>query len=453
MKLVTVLSLALAVLCGGCTNRVGTARIAFLIVVDTLRPDRLSCYGYEGHATPNIDRLAGDGVLFTRAQAPASWTVPSMGSMLTGRYPSQLGLVELPLAQPNFRHWRQRRRQMRYTPAPSEIMVAEVLKDAGFRTTAFVNQPFLNHDLGFTQGFEAWGYPTSDSTFTWHDLSQPMPRTPGVELSGVDGVVVDAFVEWIKNVEDGKLFTWIHLLRPHSPYLPPAEFMEGYPEDGITARKYDGEIRATDTDVGKILDAIDNRFGLPNCLVIFASDHGEALGERGRMEHGHTLHTEVSSVPLIIAGPGIPEGATVDCRVATLDVAPTILDLLSVKNGLRSPGESLVRGMKGDCSNRVTYCEGMLYGYSERSLTRNDQRIFFDGEIAAYELFDLSTDPEELTDLSQKLPDQTDVMVRELEVFRGSLLNDLADALPDTAAMDKDDQRVLRSLRALGYIK
>lgn len=435
----------------------GPPRAVFLIVVDTLRPDRLSCYG-SPNPTPNFLRLAKQGVLFEAAQSTASWTVPAMGAMMTSRYPTQLGLVEEP-APPNARFLpRERRKQVAYT-LPEGPTLATILRDAGFTTTAFVNQPFINMHDGFLQGFDAWCYPLDEAHLTWHDTSQPIPEAqfpPDTELGRADSILVDAFTDWLANREDERMpFAWIHLLSPHWPYRPPARYMENVQGDwrlATNSARYDGEVRAVDDLVGSVLDAIDQHVGLKHSLVILVSDHGEAFGEHDGVEHGHTLHREVIHVPLIISSPGLPRGHAVPDIARTIDLAPTILDLMNVHSRTGSfEGVSLVSAIRGEPKPVIAYSEGMLYGGTERSVTTNGYKLIYEVDGGdRYRLFNIAADPYEMRDIAQQSQLRATDMRLVLEGIHTRLSEDYQNGTTQTTS--PEDESVLRSLKALGYI-
>jgi arylsulfatase A-like enzyme len=440
---------------GGCeSQRSSTPKPVFLIVVDTLRPDRLSCYGYEDHVTPNIDRIAGAGVLFERVQSAASWTVPSMGSMMTSRYPTQLGLIEKPLDK-EFFTVRERRPQIRYTRSQSAVTLAEILRENGYSATAFVNQPFINAHDGFIQGFDAWCFPDLDGA-TWHDLSTPMPsqtRLPlGMEGGQADSLIIGEFTRWMKEapVSDSTL-VWIHLLRPHSPYIPPARYIET--GNNRASAMYDGEIRCNDDEVGRVLDVIDERFGLDNVIVVFTSDHGEEFGEHGGSEHGHTLHSEVTQVPLIVRAPGV-DPSRIACPVRTIDIAPTVLDLIGIDAPSDFEGESLLPLLQGACADRPAYAEGMLYAGTEQGLLANGLRLMYDSEREEpFSLFDSRTDPQEMENILNHNKTEAQSMREDLDRLRERLALDLYADVSEDDSNEGESERVLNSLRALGYIK
>jgi len=457
--------IAVITVCGGCAKSVtpdGPSAV-FLIVVDTLRPDRLSCYG-SPNPTPNISRLADSGITFGRAQSVASWTVPSMGAMMTSMYPSQLGLVEEPAPVTARFEARARRRQIAYSLPLDVQTLAETLGEAGFYPTAFVNQPFINRRDGFLQGFEEWCYTIGERQFLWHDTSEPLPETiypPGTDLGQADSILVEEFAGWIDNHRDNKPFVWLHLLKPHRPYSPPPRYMEGFTGaygQAPVRERYDGEVRATDDLIGRVLSAIDESVGLEHSLIVFTSDHGEEFGEHGGYEHGHSLHREVVHVPLVIASPGLPTALTINDYVRLIDILPTILEMTGVdplaQDGLQ--GSSLVplmtRGVRaGSLAPRIVFCEAMLYGGTERSILVNEYKLIYEIDSGErYRLFNTPADPLELSDVSRSLELRASDMMLMLDKFHTRLLEDTGVA--DGPARREEDEGVLRSLKALGYV-
>lgn len=445
-----------------CSKTERASGAVFLIVVDTLRPDRLSCYGYTGHETPHIDGLAASGVLFRRMHAAASWTGPSMGTIMTSRYPPQLGMVERPIDRTTFRP-RERRKQINNSIPAGAHTLAEMMRAAGFHTVAFVNQAFLNVHAGYLQGFEEWCHTTDTDKVAWDDPKQPLPSVSlprDAELGQADAALVDAFVAWLSVTGEQRPFVWLHLLRPHWPYLPPPRYMENQTLTGDSAL-YDAEVRATDNDIGRVLEAIDRRYGLDRCVLVFTSDHGEAFGEHGGFEHGHSLHAEVSHVPMILRAPGLAAGVTVKSIVRTADILPTVLELASVMPYTTEPfvGESLVGLGENGGKHRAGYAAGMLYEGTERSWMRDGYRIMF--EVAGgeqYSLYNMVSDPGEESDVSIRESQRFERMREELNALHEQFTRDFRDDLDvdgrtsvaDSAA---EEERTLRSLRALGYIK
>lgn len=448
-------------------RRSNQPRGVFLIVVDTLRPDRLSCYGYTKHATPNMDSLAELGTRFTNAHAAGSWTVPSMGAIMVGKYPTQLGLVELPVPPDHRFQWREHRRQILHKLPPHTRTLASVMGEAEFRTAGFVNQPALNYTNGFLQGFVDWFYPAKIDEIRQHDpaglpIFQEWPSLKYANRS--DAALVQAFDRWMGEHAKDRPFVWLHFLTPHRPYEPPPADMGAATEEEMKqlppSDRYDAEIRIVDRLVGQVLQTIERTMGLDRALIVLVSDHGEAFGEHDMNEHGHSLHAEVVHVPLVIAGPRVAQGAVVQQRIRLLDLFPTIVELAGVKRPLPDGLEavSFVPVLKGLEQPRPWYAEGMLYGSTERSLAIGRHRLMWDQQDDVYQLFDVVNDPGELHDLLADLPAEAGRLKSHLEAHAFRLQEDFDRSLREQLAAWGQRQRAaeseeeLKALRSLGYV-
>jgi arylsulfatase A-like enzyme len=455
--LVTAVSLA------GCAGRPARIDAVFLIVIDTLRPDRLSCYGYPGHKTPAMDGLAASGVRFENAQSPASWTVPAMGSILTSRFPTQLGLVERPPERDTLFQWHDKRSQVVYTIPEGVTTLASVLDDAGFHPAAFVNQPFINAGEGFQQGFAEWCYSTGEDSIAWHDTSTPIPNRAfprGTDLAEADPLLVDAFRAWLPRNADRRPFVWVHLLRPHRPYTPLLEYLPPELRDPNLrvdpAVLYAAEVRETDDMVHDLLASIDSTVGLDHSLVILVADHGEEFLDHGMRGHGHSLHREVTRVPLIIAGPTLRPGSVVRSYASTLDLAPTVLELIGAKD--RTPvsfaGASLMSLIRGGRTKVPIYSEGMLYGGTKRAVIEDGFKLLFDSQARPrFALYDVTRDPFETTNMVTAEPRRVARMEASLADHEARSIRDLEATLGPAALRENPEtQRVLRAMQTLGYV-
>jgi arylsulfatase A-like enzyme len=438
----------------------------FLIVVDTLRADRLSCYGYKRHATENIDRLARRGVVFTNAQSVASWTRPSMGAIMTSRYPSELGLVETASDPDKQFEWREKRPQVGVTIPRAAPTLAEAFQSGGFHTAAFVNQPALNiWKNGFQRGFDEWFYPTSKGT-----IDQMHPQN-GIEqqkwatnnfADQYDADLAAEFEGWISKRNDGPLFVWIHLLNPHAPYTPHKRNGPFVPHKELgkpmASALYDGEIRSTDVVIGRIVDAIEDHVGWDRAAAVFVSDHGEEFGERDMFGHGHTLHREVLNVPLIIAAPGFPAGRIIEQYVRTIDIFPTLADLARLPDDLSesTAGQNILPWIAGESEDLPVYAEAMLYGSTERALILHDKKLIYDQFGDQYQLFDTKGDPAELVDLGSGQKDRLARMKRDLHGLYYRLSENLVSLAREDgqSGAERIRQRELAvdALRSLGYL-
>ncbi len=426
-------------------------RTVLLVVVDTLRADRLSCMGYDQHQTPSFDTLADRGVLFRNAFSAASWTRPSMASLMTSRYPTELGLVET--STPPGKTWgaRERRTQQSKALPDSAATMAEILQAEGFRTAAFVNQPALSRKARFSRGFEDWYTADGSGRVSQHDPTLPETKQawPSTSVSAsIDRGLVQALVEWLQDSPDAKAFAWLHLLTPHGPYLPEEPYAPKEPASD--SQRYDGEVRAVDAMLAPLWELA--RLADPRrTLVIFTSDHGEEFLEHGDTEHGHSLHREVVQVPLIVAGPGFPPGTAIEDAVRTIDILPTVADLLGLPGQPDWRGESLRSSANPSGDKRTVYAEAMLYGSSERSLLQHPWKIMHDQQGEQWSLFHVERDPGEQENLVDSHSRERDGMVQKLQAFHQQIRRAATrPASPDgDEALDED----LEALQALGYLR
>jgi len=298
-----------------------------LVMIDTLRADRLGCYGFTGGLTPEIDRLAARGVLFKKVCAASSWTGPSVSSIVTGMYPDELGIHGL------------------FDPLPPAAdTLAERLRDAGYATGAVVSNAIISRVYGHDQGYDFFYHKSYREPRAAAAAGGGEEKKPRLPVFTADKVTDNA-LEWIAKARR-PFFLYAHYTDPHEPYLPPAAWLDrviGDRErvgrdllldarfahvpltpsqlDGVRA-SYEAEIAFTDHEVGRLLR------GLPaGTIVVLTGDHGEEFKEHGWFLHGHTLFEELVHIPLVFAGPGIPRGLEVEEPASHTDITPTILDL------------------------------------------------------------------------------------------------------------------------------
>jgi arylsulfatase A-like enzyme len=446
--------IALGIGCDGAGPAPGdglaSPRGVFLIVIDTLRADRLSCYGYQAHRTPHLDALADSGVRFARARAVASWTVPSMGALLTSRLPAELGLVESDEDEKWPGRKRQRRRQRSLTLPAEPATLATVLRGSGFRTAAFVDQPMLSPRHGFQRGFDDWFQPDAKGAIARHDAAAGLRRQTWATTAFAfesDTALIEGFEAWLPaHASRGPVFAWLHLLTPHRPYTPPASHPVGAP-DPTQSDLYDAEIRAVDALVGRALAAIATHLGWENALVVLTSDHGEAFGEHGSFEHGNSLHREVLDVPLLLSAPGrLPRGRTIDALVRSIDVAPTLLAVVGVPAPAEMRGESLLPLLDEPGASRAVYAEGVLYGATERAYTEEGFKLLLDGDGDRVALYAIDEDPDERSDLAEDDPQRVEALRARMQGLRRGLGDRGAPPAGESPAS-------LEALRALGYLE
>ncbi len=268
-------------------------RHVLIITIDTLRADRLGCYGSRDVATPNIDRLAREGAIATQASAQAPITRPSHVSMFTGLYPAQHGI----------------RDNISRALAPDVPTMAEAFKTSGFKTAGFVSSIVLSAQSGLARGFDDF----SDRFDLGADAADEGHFLDILEKRG-DVTVAEA-VKWLDGHATDRTFMWVHLYDPHAPYEPPEPYASRYAD-----RPYDGEVAWSDELVGR-LDAASTRLGIRDqTLTVLTSDHGESLGEHGESVHGFFLYQATLRVPLLLRGPGVVPGTRIAAAVQSVDL-------------------------------------------------------------------------------------------------------------------------------------
>ncbi len=393
-----------------------------LITLDTTRADRIGAYGDARAATPNLDRLAREGVRFDHALTSAPLTLPAHATLMTGREPQA----------------HQVRNNGTYILGPDETTLAEVFRAAGFSTMAMIAAFVLEKKFGLDQGFD--GY---DDTL---DAAQA-PSNYRSEISA--SRVYDKFSRWLDSSPAPPFFCWVHFYDPHSPYEPPASFRTRFPDD-----PYRGEIAYMDETIGRLLQDLDRRGLLKNTLVVVAGDHGEGFGEHGEYEHGVFCYEEMLRVPLIFHQPRLfSPGRVVSQTVGLVDVLPTLLELyrLPLPPGLqgRSMAPLLTAAKDSGQPGRALYFESMNgmeeMGWAPLSgLLRGSLKYI---SLPRPELYDLSSDPLEKDNLFLKKNALAKQMSRDLDDYLIKTRSTGKAAMrPRPSRQDQD------RLRALGYL-
>ncbi len=397
-----------------------------LITLDTTRADRIGSYGYEAAETPRLDALASEGVLFEHAVTPTAFTLPSHASIMTGLYPPFHGV----------------RLNGGVALADVQTTLAERLAGAGYRSGAVVAAFVVDQRWGLDQGFESY-----DDDFE-------MAPDQKLDLAGVQRPgdrVVDIGLEWLEQSDERPFFAWLHFYDPHKPYDPPEPYRSRFEGSGKSGL-YDGEIAFTDSQVGRLLDWLDERGLAENTIVVVVGDHGESLGDHGEKEHGYFIYDATVRVPLIVRVPGADlEGVRVPAQVRTIDVLPTILDLVGVEAPDPLHGESLVSLMVDPeaIGPAHAYSESMSvhlqYGWSALYSVRTSKHKFIDAPRE--ELYDLSRNPSESENLLQQEPE----VAHGLRSALAALREEIKAGAPEIQEADLDEE-TLGMLAALGYV-
>ena len=414
------LLLVFGFLCGCSTPNVQpqSGQNVLLITIDTLRADRLGCYGYSRGATPNIDRLASEGVLFEEVIAQVPVTLPSHVSLLTSTFPPVNGV----------------RDNTYFRLAPEALTLAEILHLAGYQTGAFVGAYVLDASFGLGQGFDVY-----DARMKARDED-----ASGTFSERRANEVVDAFGRWLAEADKGKpFFAWVHLFDPHTPYTPPSPFRERY-----ASSPYDGEIAYVDEQIGVLLKELEARGLADNTLIVFTADHGESLGEHGERTHGFFVYDATLKVPLILSGKqSLPTDKSISSQVRLVDVMPTILDLVDVSVPDTAQGVSLVGLIEGvDFEKAVAYSEcyasQLNFGWAPLVSLRQDGFKYIEAPRA--ELYDLAKDPGETENLLSADRERARSMKSDLEALQSGWPGSFS-------ARHQPDPDTLARLRSLGY--
>jgi len=411
-----------------------------LITVDTLRPDRLGCYGNEGARTPSIDALAVTGAIVAGAATSIPATIPSLSSLHSSSPPSKQGLFG-----------------NRDVLSPDATTLAETLRDAGYATEA-IAYGIPSQGRGLEQGF-----------LRFNGASPDEGTLPSVGF-GDASEVAERFAGWIADPPAGPFFLWVHFWDPHQDYTPPAEYAalfggrrDGYSKmaqfsdvfhgtvdlpPGEVANSlalYDGEIAYVDEKIGAILDAVDRAGLTGRTVVAFAADHGEDFYEHHRyIGHGRFLCESAIRIPMILAGPNVAPGGVVDGPVRIIDLAPTLLRLL----GVERPAAFRGRSFAGSLSGGTVQSPGPVFSLLEDGsmMVRTDRwKLAVHRQTSTVELYDFASDPGERVNL-EAVEDSTG------KALEGELRKWALTFADKAAAPRKLPKEFEERLRALGYI-
>jgi arylsulfatase A-like enzyme/Flp pilus assembly protein TadD len=406
--------LVLSAHCRFSQEKEGRTQNLLLITIDTLRADSLGCYGGLQSKTPNIDRLAANGVLFSRAFANTSTTLPSHANIHLGTTPLHHGVHE----------------NLNFVVSDQFLTLAEHLKNNGFATGAFVGAYPLDARFGLSQGFDVY-----DDSYSRTHYVNPS----SLERRAED--VVESALKWLTS-QQGKWFLWIHCWDPHSPYEPPEPFASQYGEN-----PYLGEVAYIDSTLGTLFDFIDTHGLRDSTAVVFTGDHGESLGQHGEKTHGFFAYNSTLWIPLIISVPGEKQGRT-DAYVSHVDIFPTACDILGIEKPTFLNGRSLQAALRGKRPReRPIYFES-LYPYYSRGWAPlrgyiHRKKKFIDSPIP--ELYELDKDFDELQNLAR--PGKTGKNEQMLANMMGELTPKGA-----VEAKRQVDQETREKLGSLGYI-
>jgi len=349
-----------------------------LITIDALRYDHLGCYGYHRDTSPNIDALAASGVKFLQAISNGGNTPQAFPAILASALPLSQESWIRPLSRSN-------------------VMLAEVLKEAGYQTAAFHSNPFLSQFCGYNRGFDTFEDTLRDVSPRGIRLRLRQWKSPDtlvgrirIKVGRILGPVIHRVVGkaiinasemtakatfWLE-ANQGKFFLWLHYMDVHAPYLPPSKYVRYFSDQPASRREmhtlryktkskpgqlspsevetliclYDAEVRYADEAIGVLLRKLGNYSS--NTVIIVTADHGEEFGEHGNFGH-QSVYEGTLRVPLIITGPGINGGISVRQQVGLIDLAPTILNIAGLDSPRSFHGKSLLPLIEGKEGNEV----------------------------------------------------------------------------------------------------
>ncbi len=444
-----------------------------LISVDTLRADRLSVFNPRGPQTPNLDKVAGNGAIFTRMQANSPWTLPSLCTIHTSMYPSAHGVDSMQDRLDDLR-----------------VTLAETLSDAGLMTGAVVSNGWLLEAFGAHQGFRFYDHMKHRlrtqywSANLWFRFSRNFFHdTTARQDTSNAGMHVGYALEFLEANRENNFFFWLHVIDPHEPYIARGQWAadagKKYPSTRIPARNsgmvvnyrkgllleevdrlhvedlYNREVEYTDSQIGIFLDRVAELGLLRNTMIIFTADHGEEFWEHRDVSHGHTFFNEVVNVPMIIRLPeGYPVTRTkIDTQVRLIDVAPTILDFFGLPAMDLAEGRSLLPLIHGEEEpDRPAFYEAMIYYREQKGYSDGEFKYVIDEDTGEDQLYDLVNDPGEKINIADAEPERRLAM-------KGVLMDHLSHQRSIYDALDKSDgtaeldEETRNHLRALGYMQ
>jgi arylsulfatase A-like enzyme len=428
-----------------------------LIGVDTLRADRLSCYGYGASQTPQIDALAADGVRYADTTAQASWTKPSFATLFTSLYPSSHTATGKPHRLPQ-----------------AVTTLAEVLAAGGYHAGGVADNVNIAPVFGFDQGFADYEYLEPDYFFLGNEaasqtaLYQVLRRAWAMVSGGriqVENFYQDAAVvhrhavDWLAANRGTRFFLFLHYMDPHDPYFAHPYDGSGYarasdqnPDPALApafSALYDGEVRYLDGYLGQLFDWLKAEGLYDDALIVLTADHGEEFQEHGGWWHGQTLYQEQIAVPLIVKYPRSARAGTVVTELArSLDVAPTILDVAGLPVPEAMVGQSLWSAAEPPA---YAFAEEDHEGNVLQALRTPGHKLIVANDdnprgLPPQELFDLEADPGEQEDLYAAQSGLATAMSDTLRQVMAQALERAVAAEGGTL-----DPAVQEQLRNLGY--
>jgi arylsulfatase A-like enzyme len=410
-----------------------------LIIIDTIRPDRLGCYGYHLPTSPNIDAFSEECTMFTQAVTCAPLTLPSVAAMFTSTYPVF--------------------NNVRYNGifflGDSSITLAEILKKRGYKTAAFIGGFPLDSQFGVDQGFQRYD---DDFSNSMEKRSHGWIGHAVEDFERTAGEVNQKVFEWLEDVRNDRFFLTVHYFDPHLPYAPPTPYSDTFEDP------YDGEVAYTDEHVGKLLKKLEDLGLKENTLIVLTGDHGESLGTHQEVTHGEFIYDTTVLIPLMLYHhKRMPKGRKIDVMAKSIDIMPTILDFLGIPGSPHTQGASLLPALDGNLEETPILLEATLHYYESESLGHDPIMIMGlrtgewklvhvtvnrkSGAGWTGELYDVLREPDELHDLKNEKKKTFMSLVNEMHSMIGAYS---ANSLPKDNHL-RMDEATKEKLKALGY--
>lgn len=416
-----------------------------LIVIDTLRNDRMSYNGYQRNLTPNLAKLAKDSIVYKNAISQASWTIPAIAAIMSSQYPSIMGYTS---GEP-------------YVLDPKILTLAEIFHESNYKTKAIVSHIYASSRLGFDQGFDS--FDEDNLTLATGDKDITSPSVSGKAI------------EYLEGHKDETFFLFLHYFDPHYNFTLHKDYnydpnYKGHVKSGmgiadliemapkLNSRDlsylnalYDSEIAFTDEHIGKVINKLKELNLYDDTLIVFTADHGEEFTERGDHWIGHskTLYQELIHVPLTIKVPGNKHKTQINEFVATIDIMPTMIDYLSLNKpeDYKLEGEILdLRNGGRAKSNRVIFSETHRKARLQ-SIIYKGRKLILNLVNGKKQLFNVQNDPLELSNLALQGMDFS-VLGKLLAEFNKHILSKHRyKGLPP-----KFSREQIQALKSLGYM-
>lgn len=431
-----------------------------LIIIDALRADHLGCYGYKKQTSPHLDNFAKEGLLFGNCYAQASSTKPSVASILSSLYPKVHGVSN------------DGRKALPY----EVTTITEILQAHGYITYAYVNNTNLKTIFNYNQGFDFFDdYLMRDKLYyvVLRQLRKILiflqinirKRFDYLDRNNAT-LANKRIIPWLEKNKYNSFFMFIHYVEPHSPYCPPLQHRTKFLNKNNEISLYDGEICFIDENINQLFEKLKYLGIYDKTLIIITADHGEAFGEHKNYGHGETIYQEEIRVPLIVKYTEcIPKGVAIKTPVKSIDIMPTVLNILNVHYNGDLDGKSLmplIKNADGTFSNESIFIDentsvqkAILKGVI-KNINNNEWKYIFTEKsklrdlknVGQEELYNLTEDPHELNNLTKEKTEILKIMRNELDFYKRHC------GKKALSPLEKDlDYETIQQLKSLGYIQ